>query len=126
MKTLLLLALMLISFSMPAQTMWSRYIHAFYMQCNDPDSTVRDETYLTISAGNGTITGTTNKVFVVFPFRGDVVVDSLIYSTFITSKTYTLSFRCTDAAGAYIIQKRKVVLRKSKGVRLPPLVTIVL
>lgn len=100
---------MFISISANAQY-WPRFIHIFSVESLDPD-TLGHEHYWTITAGN------TNKVFAIMPCSGDVRVDSLVYDTFITSKTFYLTIRSTDAGGLYAITKRKVTLKKTAGKR---------
>jgi hypothetical protein len=127
MKKLLVILALLVSLNCQSQTLWGRYIHSFTLECKDPDSTSEFGAYMTIYSGNTTVTGTTNKVFIISPCSGDVKVDTLIYKSVVTTKTFTLTFRCTDAAGSYTSQKRKVVLRKdSSGKRIISLVTTVL
>jgi hypothetical protein len=126
MKIKLVVLFLLISTVCLPQTYWGRYIHSFTLQCADPDSTVKDEYYMTISYGNVTVTGTTNKAFIVFPNRCEVMVDTLIYNSFTNYRTFILTFKCTDATGASTTQKRKVILRKTNGVRVKSTVTTVL
>lgn len=121
---ILAIFMMLLCLNCHAQITWGRYIHSFTIKCSDSDTVVNDETYITISSGNSTINGTQNKVFIVFPFRGEVVVDTLIYNSFVSQKTFNLVFKCTDATGAFVTQNRKVVLRKSGGKRIQSLVTV--
>jgi hypothetical protein len=120
MKRLFLVVLLFLATGLSAQTFWGRYIHICSLQYQDLDAG-GPEAYWTITAGN------TPKVFVITPCSGDVRVDSAVYTTFITQKTFTLTFRSTDQAGIYATQKRKITLKKdTAGKRITSIVLTVL
>jgi len=125
MKAKIIVLLLLLTVAVYPQVYLSRYIHSFNLVATDQD--VGDETYWVISAGNVNSADGHGKVFLIVPCSGEVKVDTLVYTTFVRQKTFTLSFKATDQVGASAISKRKVTLRKDvNGNRIISLVVTVL
>ena len=118
-KVIYLVLLLLAPCFSYSQSFWGKYEHVTTLSGHDEDKG-GSEFYWTITAGN------TNKVFIVTPCTGELRVDTTVYKTFSTSKTYYLTCRATDQGGLYSADKIKVVLSKIKGVKQIPRVSRVL
>lgn len=116
MRILILILFITLGLGVKSQTFWGKYVHVCNLESTDPEG---GETYWTINAGN------TPKVFAIMPCSGELKVDTTVYSTFVNSKTFTLTIRSTDALGLYAVAKRKVTLKKALGVRITSVVTTV-
>lgn len=115
----LLFIFILIGLGAFSQPYWGKYEHVAYLKYADNDI-LGNEAYWSITAGNST------KVFIITPCSGELKVDTNVYKTFVRSKTYYLSCRATDQGGLYGVEKLKVVLTKSNGIRQIPKATKVL
>lgn len=107
---LILLVLPLLSFG---QFNPFKYWDCGSVYAADPD--LGDEQIVwSITAGN------TSGYFVILPCSGLVRVDTAAYATFVTQKTYTLTFKVTDIEKNYVKTTRKVLLKKVNGIKQPP------
>jgi len=98
---------------------FAQFNPAKYFDCGsiyayDPDLG-NEEIVWSITAGNA------SGYFVILPCSGLVRVDTSAYETFITQKTYTLTFKITDIEKNYVKTTRKVLLKKVNGIKQPPL-----
>lgn len=112
MKKLLFILLLLPLFSL-GQFNPAKYWNVGSIYAADPD--LGDEQIVwSITAGN------TLKYFVILPCSGLVRVDTTAYNSFITQKTFTITFKVADPEGNYTKTTRKILLKKANGVKQPP------
>ena len=91
----------------------AKYWNVGSIYAADPD--LGDEEIVwSITAGNSA------GYFVILPCSGLVRVDTLAYNSFITQKTFTLTFKVADPEGNYVKTTRKVLLKKVNGVKQTP------
>lgn len=81
------------------------------LEAVDPEG---QEIYWVITAGN------TLKYFSITPCSGIVEVDTTAFTTFVTQRTFTITFKATDPQGLYSKTVRKIVLKKVDGIRQKP------
>ena len=84
------------------------------LQAVDPEG---EEVYWLITAGN------TGGYFSITPCSGVVQMDSTAYNAFVTQKTWTVTFKATDPEGLYSKTVRKIVVKKSRGIKQPPVMS---
>lgn len=110
MKKLLILIFLLPLFCL-SQNRMAKYEKVVTLNASDDEG---DEFYWTVQSGSA------NNTFVILPCSGEIKVDTSIYSKITYSKTFYLTCRATDQLGLFAIEKLKVILWKSKGVRKVP------
>ena len=113
MRTWITIILIAISTACFGQFNPAKYWNVGSIYAADPD--IGDEEIVwSITAGN------TSGYFVILPCSGLVRVDTAAYATFVTQKTYTLTFKVTDIEKNYVKTTRKVLLKKVNGIKQPP------
>lgn len=113
MRTWITIILIAISTACFGQFNPAKYWNVGSIYAADPD--LGDEEIVwSITSGN------TSGRFVILPCSGLVRVDTLAYDSFITQKTFTLTFKVSDPEGNYVKTTRKVLLKKINGIKQTP------
>lgn len=108
-KNMLLIILILLLLK-PAQSQFNpgKFLTLGTIEATDPDS---GEVVYSISAGNSA------GWFVITPCSGIVKVDTNVYNSIATQRTYYLKIRVTDMEKNHTKTIWRVVLKKSNGIK---------